>query len=277
VTPWRRITDGEVREPLRIVVTGGSVSLFVVPERTRRDEGNYGEVLADLLAAESIAATVDHQGKWFDMIHELRRRYEFGVRNRFPDVLILNYGMGEAQPHTLPTWLARHLGTWDRPTFAMARGYRRWVSPRLWLALRRWQQVSAQALGTRGWRLSPLRFRLEMTKVITMARAETGCLVLVIDCDPPGSRFEHWLPGMQQRWEIFQRALAELVDDLHDSQVRLVPASETLTDVDAQLPDGIHRTADAHRLTAELLREEIVRWLDEPADPTPPRIRLAGS
>lgn len=263
--PRRKLRDGEVREPLRIVVAGSSVSVFVVPSHRLRKEGTYGEVLRDLLAADGLSATVDHQGKWFDMVHELRSRYEPAVRNRFPDVLVLNYGICEAQPRTLPTWLARHLQTWNRPTFAAARGYRRVVAPRLWLLLRGWQQRSARAVGARTWRLSPLRFRLEMAKVISMARSETGCLVLVVDCDPPGARFEHWLPGMKRRWEVFQAALDQLVADLDDPQVRLVRASATLTDLDRELPDGIHRTADAHRLTAGLLLDEILTWLDEPA------------
>lgn len=259
-----KLQAGEVHEPLRIVVVGGSVSLLVIPHRTVRSEGNYGEVLVRLLADEGIAATVEHQGKWFDMIHELRRRYEFAIRNRFPDVVIFNYGMGEAQPHTLPTWLARHFTSWDRSSHPVAAGYRRRVAPGLWRLARRWQQSSARHDRLATWRLSPARFATELDHVISMTRSETGALVLVVDCDPPGERFWYWLPGLQQRWEIFQRTLSELVARIGDPQVRLVPASTTIDDIEAELPDGIHRTATSHRKTAELLCREIVSWLNAP-------------
>lgn len=259
-----KLADGTVLEPLRVVIVGGSVSVMVVPARRDISEGNYGEVLVRMLHEDGIRAEVAHQGKWFDMIHELRRRYEFAVRNRFPHVLVLNYGMGEAQAHMLPTWMARHFASWDVSTHPVARAYRSRVAPRLWRQVRRWQQWSSGRVALRTWRLSPERFRLDMQHVIEMAREETGCLVLVVDCDPPGERFEHWLPGLYQRWEVFQRVLQELVDGFDDPMVRLVPASRTLTDLSADLPDGIHRTAQTHRLTAELLRDEILQWLDEP-------------
>jgi hypothetical protein len=134
--------------------------------------------------------------------------------------------------------------------------------------LRAWQRFAASRTTTRSWRLSPTRFAREMQRVIELAREETGCLVLVLDCDPPGGRFTHWVPGMWQRWERYQEVLRRLIDGLDDPEVRLVPASSTLLDeigLDIGLPDGIHRTAEAHVRTAQLLTDEIVSWLREPA------------
>ena len=106
-----------------------------------------------------------------------------------------------------------------------------------------------------------------MQRVISLAREETGCLVLVLDYDPPNERLEYWLPGMQQRWERYQQVLRSVVDDLDDQEVRLVPASETIHELgfDAALPDGIHRTAVAHQRTAELLADEVTSWLEREA------------
>jgi lysophospholipase L1-like esterase len=273
-------TDPTETDPteIRVVVIGGSVSLFVTPARTTREDGNYGELLPALLAPSGVIADVRHQGKWFDMIHELRRRYEFSVRNHFPDVLILNYGMGECQPHLLPTWLSRHMSTWDVSSHPLARIYRRTLVRRIWRVLRTYQQVVSARIGLRTFRLSPRRFRFEMERVISMAREETGCLVLVLDCDPPGSVWTHWVPTIDRRWALYQQLLTDLVTEINDPEVRLVSASRTVLDglgVDVALPDGVHRTAAAHRLTAELLTAEILQWLDQPTHPGASRPPLA--
>jgi hypothetical protein len=264
-----KLRDGTVSEPMRIVVSGGSVSLLVTPPRRRRDEGNYGEVLPRLLADQGVTATTTHQGQWFDLINDYRRRYERGLRNHFPDVLVLNYGMGECQPNFLPTWAARHFASWDITSNPAGVFYRNRIATRLWKAARSWQRFAAGRTSNHSWRLSPRRFRLEMKRVIELAREETGCLVLVLDCDPPGERFCHWVPGMWQRWERYQTELKALVDDLEDPEVRLIANSETILDeigFEDGLPDGIHRTARAHVRTAELLTNEIIAWLAEPAN-----------
>jgi len=249
--------------PLRIVVTGGSVSLYVTPARTGRNDGNYGELLPQLLASHGVTADVRHTGKWFDLIHELRRRYETAVRNHFPDVLVMNYGMGECQYNLVPTWLTRHVSSWDTSSRSVARFYRRRVVPQLWRMLRSYQRTTARSLGRFSYRLSPKRFRMEMERVITLARIETGCLVLVLDCDPPGPRFTHWMPGMDRRWADYQQVLHDMVAGLDDPMVRLVSASTTITDdlgFEVGLPDSIHRSALGHRRTAELLAAEILDW-----------------
>jgi lysophospholipase L1-like esterase len=244
--------------PLRVVVAGGSVSLFVVP-RTGRAEGTYGELLPGLLEGDGLAVDVRHTGQWFDLVQDLRRRYESAVRNHFPDVLVLNYGMGEAQPNVIPTWAARHFQSWDRSSHPLALAYREHLGPRAWTALRR---VQSRTSSWPTYRLSPGRYATELRKVITMARDETGCLVLLLDLDPPGPRWEHWVPGMAQRRDLFQQVQDDLVADLGDPDVRSVRVAHHVAEhgVDVLLPDAIHRSPLGHRLTAEALAKEVRAW-----------------
>lgn len=244
---------------LRVVVAGGSVSLFVVP-RSGREDGNYGELLPELLRDDGLDVDVRHTGQWFDLISDLRQRYEHGVRNHFPDVLVLNYGMGESQPNVVPTWLARHLQSWDRSSHPLALRYRRHLAAPLWKVLRGVQRRTSR---WPSYRLSANRYVTELRKVVTMARDETGCLVLVLDLDPPGSRWEHWVPGMTQRWERFQHAQDRFVQEQDDAMVRPVRVHQHIEEhgVDVLLPDGIHRSPLGHRLTAEALAEEVRAWL----------------
>lgn len=244
---------------MRVVVAGGSVSLLVVPERERREDGTYGELLPGLLAPHGLDVDVRHSGQWFDLVCDLRARYEHGVRNHFPDVLVLNYGMGEAQPAVVPTWLARHFQSWDRSSHPLALAYRREVADRAWRRLRTVQQRTAH---WPTYRLSPQRYATELRKVVRMTRDETGALVLLLDLDPPGPRFEHWLPGLAARRSVFQQVQDEVVASFADPAVRSVRVAHHVAEHGAGVvtPDGIHRSAFGHRLTAQALAEEVLAW-----------------
>ncbi|HWC35195.1 MAG TPA: SGNH/GDSL hydrolase family protein [Mycobacteriales bacterium] len=256
-------TSRDVTRPLTIVVAGSSVSVSVSPPRRDRHDRTYGELLTETLDARGVRASVVHTGKWFDMVNELRRRYEPAIRNHFPDVLVLNYGFVESQPNFLPTWASRHFTTWDVSSAPVAAWYRRHIAPRVWRVLRAYQRRAASMTSRGSYRLSPKRFAAELRRVIELSRLETGCLVLVLDIDPPDGRVLHWMPGMRQRWERYQAVLRHLVAEIGDPDVRLVPASRVVDELElsAALPDGIHRSPAAHRHTAELLTDEIVTWL----------------
>lgn len=242
----------------RIVIAGGSVSLFVVPDGHERGAGNYGQQLPALLPGTEV--DVRHTGQWFDLLCDLRRRYESAVRNHFPDVLILNYGMGEAQPNVVPTFAARHFQSWDRSSHPAAQWYRRHAAPELWRGLRAVQQRTSQ-LPT--YRLSPGRYATELRKVVTMARDETGCLVLLLDLDPPGERWVHWVPTMAERRLQFQEVQDRFVASFGDPDVRAVRVAQHAGEHGSArlLPDGIHRSAFGHQLTAEALAREVGPWL----------------
>jgi len=237
---------------------------MVVPEHGARDGGTYGEQLATLLCDAGVPTTVTHAGRWFGRVNELLPRYETDVRNLFPDVLVLNFGVTECQSKLLPTPVVRHLTTWLRTSRATAVAYRHYVAPPIWRVLRRYQRaVSGHDRFTH--RLSPRRFLADTRRIIDMTRVETGALVLLLDIDPPGPRVEYWLPGTIERVAHYNRLLAEIADG-YDDGVRLVRASALLTDLDAQLPDGLHRTPAGHALTATAIRDEILSWMAQPRD-----------
>lgn len=259
-----KIAAGVVDEPMRILVGGSSCSVLIAPPRTRRDEGTYGELLPRMLRAHGVTAESTVRGRWFGMVNEYRPRYENDLRNYFPDVFIINYGLAECEPNFLPYWLARHFSTWDRSSAPIPVFYRQRIAPRLWRVARSFQRHTARLTTNHSFRLSPKRFVMDMRRIIELARSETGCLVLVLDIDPPGERIQYWIPGMQQRWERYQGLLQQLVTDLDDPQVRLIHNSRNITDElgETGLPDGLHRSPIGHARTAEVLTAEILDWLN---------------
>ncbi len=259
-----KLGNGDVRLPLSILVAGSSEAVMVVPPRTRRTDGTYGEQLVPLLDGAGVPATVENAGQWFATISDLRRRYEHALRNRFPDVVVLRFGFIESQPNAVPTWLARNLQSWDRSSHPAAVWYHEQVAARLWKRLREVQRTASE----RDWptyRLAPARFEAELRHVVGMIREETGALVLVQDLDPFGERLMHWLPGMERRRAQYQAVLRRVTDSF-DDDVRLVasPLPDPGPLLEALKPDGIHLNAQGHRLAAQALCREILDWLDRP-------------
>jgi lysophospholipase L1-like esterase len=247
--------------PLKVHVVGSSVSVFVEPAHGNRDDGGtYGEQLAHQLTAAGVPTVTTHTSIWFGIVKMALPRYEWDVRDRFPDVLVINFGMGEAQSNVLPHWAVRHFTTWHLTSRRGARFYRTRLLPRVWKAARAYQRWAGRLDKDLTFRQRPESFLSDMRRIITMARKEVGCLVLLVDLDPVGPRIEHWLPGMARRAERYQRLLEQLADEF-DDDVRLVRASSTVDDVDALLPDGLHRSVEGHRRTAAMLAEEVQKWL----------------
>lgn len=257
--------------PLHVLVAGSSTAVMIHPPRASRDEATYGELLGPLLRERGVPARVTVDGRWFGMVNELRRRYEDAIRNRFPDVLVVNYGMAECQACVVPTSWVRHMTTWDLPSARAARWYRARVAPPLWHALRTWQRYAHARVGGRTARLSAERFAIELRRIIDLTRLEVRPLVLLCDIDPPGPRVTHWLPGVEQRVVRYNSILAEVVAGYDDPEIRLVRTSRLVAEggFDTVLPDGFHRSPEGHRRVAGMLAEEILYWLDsrDPAEP----------
>lgn len=250
--------------PLRVVVAGSSAASMVIPSRRLRSEGAYPELLAAALAERGVGAEVLTRSRWFGMIRDLRHEYEQVIRDRAPDVVVLNYGIVECQSNMLPTAVARHFGTWNRSGSTPRRAYRRFVADRVWPGLREYQRRT-EGLPTH--RMSPRAFRAELTRVIALTRLETRALVLVLEIDPPGSRISRWMPSIQARRDTYQGLIAEVVERF-GPDVRLVASAGAVVGRERELaPDGLHRSAEGHRLLAELLAVEIAAWADQPDGP----------
>jgi hypothetical protein len=173
--------------------------------------------------------------------------------------------LAECEPNFLPSWLARHFSTWNLSSAPIPVFYRRHFAPTLWRWARLYQRHASRLSTNHSFRLSPKRFVMEMRRVIELARSETGCLVLVMDIDPPGDRIQYWIPGVWQRWERYQGLLQQLVTDLDDPDIRLIHNSRSILDelgFEVAMPDGLHRSAVGHARTAEVLVGEILDWLD---------------
>jgi lysophospholipase L1-like esterase len=247
----------------RVLVIGNSMTT-IVPGRTSRLEGPYSEVLEVLLRDAGINAEVRNAGREYELINRGIHRYQEEERAWSPDVLVVNYGMAEAQAPAIPKGVHNHFMTWEKGLSRPASAYRRRVAPKIWPRLRRYQRWAMNRMGVHFWRMSPRRFAAELQRVIALARADHR-LVLVVDINPPGRRLLHNLPGIDQRQEILNGVLHDVVGKAatEDPDVKLIEASLLAGEMgmDVAIPDGYHWSPPAQRRVAEMLAAEIVPWI----------------
>lgn len=246
--------------PLRVLVVGTSMTYMVMPSRAEPADGSYVQHLGHLLATRGCPAHVMLRSRWYGRVDEFLRGFEPGIRDRLPDVVVLDIGEGSSHPRVIPNWLFRHLLTWDRTSRLGARTYRRQVADRVWRVLRTLQRLAAPHAPLALSRLPPRRFRHDTARLVDLVRTETGAAIVVAGVEPPGARARHWLPGMEERAAHYDGLLQQVVRSVDDPGITyLSRAVDTAAiPVDELVPDGFHRTAAGHRLFAERLAEVVL-------------------
>lgn len=251
---------------LRVVVLGNSTAMYVRPRRKSRDDLTYGELLEDHLRRRGIDAFVINQARWWERVHDVLPRWQEAVSAHMPDVVVLNYGLGECQPNAFPVPLMRWVYTWRPSLNPVARRVRA-------VAVRPMQRLMAASmphisrrLGMRTWRLRPSRFEAELRRLIEITRQETGALVLVLTLNPPGPFLCNLMPGVEERSVRYSDLIRSVVKSLDDPEVQVVEAGAIVDDLGWRktMVDGLHYTARGHQEVAGLLEAAVVSWLDGP-------------
>jgi lysophospholipase L1-like esterase len=106
-------------------------------------------------------------------------------------------------------------------------------------------------------RVPPAPFERAMTRLARLCNRDLGALVLLLDIDPPGERVLHWQPGLDRRVARYN-AILQRVAEAAPGRTVVVPTSGLVkADPSRLLPDGLHRSADGHRLVAGALADVI--------------------
>lgn len=251
------------RRPLQIVVSASSVGYYVRPTEQHGPSRPYPEVLADRLRRHGTEADVINHSKWFHMVHEAFREIQETVVPRGADVVVLNFGILEAESTLLPTMLVRRVYTWKPTTNRLHATLRRW----LLLPVHHFHTRMAPRLMRRVpsfRRLSPRRFELELARTVRWLRKERNALVLVLNVNPVGDNVEETLPGTRKSVERYNAIIERVVGEQGDDATRLIDVHSAVAagNVDGRLvADGIHYTAEGHRVVAGMLEREIRDWL----------------
>lgn len=225
-----------------IVIMGNSVSLVMRPPRAGADERTYAEILAGELPAQVInwsqrAATVG------DGLRAVERE----VVPRYPEAVILQYGIVECTYRDVPRWLYQYTklrlqgdeGALERLPVRLA--------ARLLVPLSR---AWARARGTWRW-MEPPVFAEDLRKLTALIRKETAASIFLLSIPQPSARVEGLSPGTQRSAGEYNAALRDLAAS--EKITLLDAAAIAAPDPERLLPDGIHFSAAGHRLVADQL------------------------
>jgi lysophospholipase L1-like esterase len=246
--------------PVRIVVLGSSAGLFIRPPREHPSEGTYAEVLERELLARGLEVVVTNSSAWTLQVTDALRRIAALVFSHQPRVVVINLGMFEAQRLTIPT-------TWFRWLYSgTSRGgvnlaVRDAVGPHI-VRLYKWMTPRLLARLTLPHRVPPRRFEQELTSLVDNIRKERGADVLLFTISPPSDRIAATLPDIVGNANSYNDIIRRVASKI-GANVEVVEVADLLTDLDKELPDGLHFSVEGHRLVGEYLAERIERILAE--------------
>ena len=244
--------------PIRVVTLGSSVAVLVRPRPAGPDEVVYSRHLERELRARGHDAEVINEGRWFEMVDQTYSRWDAAVSAHAPDVVILNFGFVECQPPVLPYPVHRWILDWKTPLGLVRGRVRRPLIDRSRQALGWWTPKATAWMGQRGHKRSPKRFGAEMTRLITSTRNEVQASVLVLGISPPTGWVLEFMPGIDERAAQYNRILERVVESRADPDVHFVSLEPVIAKLGIDLTgDGIHFTAEAHRLLASVLADEV--------------------
>lgn len=243
-----------------MVVIGNSAVFLTVPAPEGVDADTYGGWLPELLLDRGVHARTAVHSRWHATVLEALPRFEEWVRDELPDLVIVNLGIIDCQARVLPTWLLRNSMTWLPGQGGFARIYRSRVVPVLRPRIRAWQRFWAGRVGPKASRVRPAVFERAMSRLLQLCVRQCNAHVLVLDIDTANERLLHWMPGLQDRIDRYNAILERVVAAAPAGTATLLRTSEAVAvDPDGLLPDGIHRSAEGHRVVAERIADEIVR------------------
>lgn len=242
------------------MVMASSVGYYVRPPETCGSSRPYPEALEVRLRNSGIDAEVYNHSSWFRMIHEALPQIQGMVVPRGADVVVLNFGVLEAERTMMPTKLVRSIYRWDPTTSRAGQASRRVVLRPLHLFYKNLApKIMRRIPGFR--RLSPRRFELEMTRTIRWLRKDRNALVLVLNISPLGDNVEATLPGSQESVGQYNDIIERVVRAQGDDMTRMIDVNSAVTRTPELVQDGIHYTSEGHRVVARMLEREIVCWL----------------
>lgn len=247
------------RPVLKVTVLGNSQAVWVAPRRSSRGDATYGEHLESLLAHQGIECRVTNLGRWNECLPKALCQFDRVVRAGAPDVVVLQYGAGEAFPAAFPLRVHDYLHTWHvHSGFGRTRA-RDLLRRILWKRLRTWQRLVASVGGQATHHVGPRRFEAELKKLLADIVREQQALVLVVGIPRPTPELEVLVPGLRRRFERFNEIMRRTCHGAPGT-VRFIDCFALEDDPDL-VPDGLHLSAAAHAIVAGWLEEAILEWM----------------
>jgi len=241
---------------VKICVFGNSVAFRMRPPRSGPEQRTYPEWLrcdghevrvvarAGVLLNEAFA-TLDDQ-----------------VITEFPDVVIVNFGIVEVCYRQTVRWINNRTITnyylnqvFDQEFTYDTAGQRARLF--LWRAVNALTRRLSAVVGLRWQWLSTDRFLQVLDETVGRILKETEARVIVLGINPCSERVERVLEGSLEEIAAANERVRAMVAT-HGTRASFVSPAECIASrVDELVPDGIHFSADGHRVIANALRSAL--------------------
>jgi lysophospholipase L1-like esterase len=250
------VTATEQERPLTVAVFGASVTALVTGPR---------QPGATFLTYPQVLAEQEVDGRGFDVATDARI---YGLVRDFtgiwmrplavtrPDVVVLQFGLGETFPRIVPRRLVMHLLGITRHSSPLRDAYWR-RARRALMAIHAIERRVDPLLPTRWSRLPYRRFESELSLVCDKIREQVGSRLVLMTAYPATAPTPFLNPKMLARLELDNAAI-QRVAAAHDATV--FPLDDVVADQGpGALPDGLHMSVGTHRAVGERLATCIAR------------------
>jgi lysophospholipase L1-like esterase len=240
---------------LSVAVFGASVTALVCgPRREGSQHLTFPAVLARE-EADGIGFDVETHSWIYGLISRCSGIWLQPLAQTRPDVVVLQFGLGETFPRIVPKALiyhllgvARHSSRWRDAYWRRAR--------RILLAIHRVECLIDRFLPVSWCRMSPKRFRAELDMVCTKIQDQIGSRIVLMTAYPATAPTPFLTDKMHRR---LVQVNAAILDVAAARGATVFPLDDVVSAAGADaLPDGLHMSVDAHRAVGEHLARCLV-------------------
>lgn len=250
--------------PRTISILGNSVPILIQPFRQNSQEMTYPEHLRDN------GMIVINAAKQSTIASDLYLYLEDECIRYFPDYVIWNFGIVDCTYRARPRWLQNYfsMNAWNNSI--IHRGYNgpmirgiKFFTKKLWRQL---VERPAFVLGLKNRWLSPKDFRFVLRDITKRIFSDTPAKkLLLIGIPPVADWVEKQAPGTQESIKQYNQIMVNLTNE-YVNCVFIDPHTLS-SSLPLLSPDGIHFTAEGHRLLAQIIlthlrgeREDYTGW-----------------
>lgn len=249
------MNDRDESRPLSVAVFGASVTLLVTGPRP---EGEPYLTYPAVLARQNVDGQrfdVTNDSRIYGMVKDYVGIGLTTVAQRRPDVVVVQFGLGETFPRIFPRRLVMHLLGTRRHSSRMRDMYWRRTRSML-LALHAIERRIDAHLPV-GWsRMPARRFESELDLLCQRIREQSGSRLVLMTAYPPTPPTPFLNPKLLRRVDAVNAAILRVAAA---NGATVFPLDDIVAAHGAPLPDGLHMSVDLHRVVGEELAACLAR------------------
>lgn len=238
--------------PLRVTVLGSSVSLLVTGPRTEGTPYLTYPSYLDRLSGGSLELQVTNLSRIYGLVSDFASAWAYPLARTRPDVVILQFGLGEAFPRVTPRWLNNFLLGVGRRHAPVRRQAWRAARPLL-MRIHHVERRVDRRVPTWWARMSSERFERELRALALKITEQIGARVILMTAYQATDRAPFHGPPMDRRVEENNRRIMSVASSVGAEVFHLDKVVGGYGE-DA-LPDGLHMSVEVHRIVATALAD----------------------